>query len=65
MAVTLNGDLRATVDEGLGLLAPDLRSAVVRELHRGRVFLRKYLEGAAFDWQRASASKDRPPRKLG
>ncbi len=75
-AVTLNGELRGIIDEGLGLLAPDVRSAVVlrdmqelsnqeaaeatnlsvpafkSRLHRGRVLLRKYLEGAAFDWQR-------------
>ena len=68
-AVTLNGDLRGIIDEGLGLLAPDVRSAVVlrdmqelsneeaaevlnlsvsafkSRLHRGRVLLRKYLEG--------------------
>ena len=68
-AVTLNGDLREIIDEGLGLLSSDVRSAVVlrdiqelsneeaaeamnlsvsafkSRLHRGRVLLRKHMEG--------------------
>ena len=68
-AVTLNGDLRGIIDEGLSLLSSDLRSALVlrdkqelsneeaaevlnisvsafkSRLHRGRVLLRKYMEG--------------------
>ena len=68
-AVAQNGDLRRIIDDGLGLLSPDLRSAVeLRDLqelsneeaaealnlsvsafksrlHRGRVLLRKYMEG--------------------
>ncbi len=68
-AVMLNGDLRAHIEEGLGLISPELRAAVVlgdlqqlsneegaevlnlsvsafkSRLHRGRVLLRKHLEG--------------------
>ncbi len=68
-AMTLNGELRGIIDEGLGLLSSDVRSAVVlrdmqelsneeaaealnlsvsalkSRLHRGRVLLRKYMDG--------------------
>ena len=80
-AVTLNGDLRGIIDEGLSLLSSDLRSALVlrdkqelsneeaaevlnisvsafkSRLHRGRVLLRKYLEGAVSDRERGQRTE--------